>query len=315
MTDKAKKVIRNILIGAIATLYNTDVQASTNGANAISDGFSEADKKGVLRAIGRRMFKNVLQLTRNGDTKILAGHTSHRSHSSHSSHRSSRGGHTSHASHYSSTNTVRTTPTVKKTTPKQETVSNTQKAKNTTRTNTVASTNPAKTFRTFSLGDRTFRKGMYGNDVYELTSLLVSKMYMRRSWISKKQGYPVYDSQVERAVRQFQKDLGAPETGIITTDQANTLKSWIKEKTTLVLGIRDFGDKMPFSGRDVTELVTLLQKTGYPPDPTKLQEKDTNYIYTEDVKTAVKLFQAYNNLEPNGLVNEKTVEKLRAAAK
>lgn len=303
MRNKAKKIIRNILIGAVASIYNTDVQAAENSTKPLLEGLNGDDKESAISALKNKIIKNVLQIQKNGDTKLIAGHRSHMSHRSggggggghysHASHYSSYGGggsnHSSHSSHSSSS--YGTTYSAPKPTP--------------------------KTYKTYNLGDRTLKSGLYGNDVSKLTSLLVSKKYMNSSWITMQNGYPVYNARVISAVKRFQKDAGKSQDGVMTSSLATTLENWDASKTTLVLGIRNLGynETTVLAGNDVNELIALLRSAGFPPDPSKLKYKGSKAVFTKDIETAVKLFQAYNGLTPDGTVEETTIAKLKAGAK
>lgn len=302
MNNKVKKLIRNILIGAIASIYHTNAQAADNSASPLFEGLNGEDKKDAVKALKNKIYRNVLQITSKGDTKLIAGHRSHMSHRSggggggghysHASHYSSYGGggnsrHSSHSSHSSSSYA----PAVSKPAP--------------------------KTYKTYKLGDRTLKSGLYGNDVSELTSLLVSRKYLHSSWITMQNGYPVYNARVVSAVKRFQKDAGILQDGIINSTTAEKLQAWDASKSTLVLGIRNisYQDDAVLAGNDVDELIALLRKAGFSPDPAKLKYQNGKAIFTEDIEIAVKLFQAYNGLNANGVVDETTIKKLNSVVK
>ena len=80
-----------------------------------------------------------------------------------------------------------------------------------------------------------------------------------------------------------------------------------------MLGIRELS--APMEGYDVTQLVELLNKAGYPPNPQLIQKSGNKTKYTEDIATAVKMFQAYNGLSATGNADMATIEKLRGKAK
>lgn len=103
----------------------------------------------------------------------------------------------------------------------------------------------------------------------------------------------------------------------MTSSLATTLENWDESKTTLVLGIRILGynEAAELAGNDVNELIALLRNAGFPPDPSKLKYNDSKAVFTKDIETAVKLFQAYNGLTPDGKVDETTISKLRTIAK
>jgi len=303
MRNKAKKIIRNILIGAVASIYNTDAQAAENSTKPLLEGLNGDDKESAISALKNKIIKNVLQIQKNGDTKLIAGH---RSHMSHRSGGGGGGGHYSHASHYSSYGGGGSSH------------SSHSSHSSSSYGTTYSAPKPApKTYKTYNLGDRTLKSGLYGNDVSKLTSLLVSKKYMNSSWITMQNGYPVYNARVISAVKRFQKDAGKSQDGVMTSSLATTLENWDASKTTLVLGIRNLvhNETTVLAGNDVNELIALLRSAGFPPDPSKLKYKGSKAVFTKDVETAVKLFQAYNGLTPDGTVDETTIAKLKAVAK
>lgn len=303
MKNKAKKIIRNILIGAVASIYNTDAQAADNPAKPLFEGLNGDDKESAVSALKNKIIRNVLQIQKNGDTKLIAGH---RSHMSHRSDGGGGGGHYSHASHYSSYGGGSSRH------------SSHSSHSSSSYGTTYSAPKPApKTYKTYDLGDRTLKSGLYGNDVSKLTSLLVSKKYMSSSWITMQNGYPVYNARVISAVKRFQKDAGKAQDGIMTSSLATTLENWDESKTTLVLGIRNLGynEAAELAGNDVNELIALLRNAGFPPDPSKLKYNGSKAVFTKDIETAVKLFQAYNGLTPDGKVDETTISKLKTVAK
>lgn len=303
MKDKAKKIIRNILIGAVASLYHTDVQAAENSAQPLLEGLNGDDKESAVSALKNKIIRNVLQIKKNGDTKLIAGH---RSHMSHRSGGGGGGGHYSHASHYSSYGGGGSSH------------SSHSSHSSSSYGTTYSAPKPApKTYKTYDLGDRTLKSGLYGNDVSKLTSLLVSKNYMNSSWITMQNGYPVYNARVVAAVKRFQKDAGKTQDGVMTSPLSTDLENWDASKTTLVLGIRNLGynEASEIAGNDVNELIALLRNAGFPPNPSKLKYKGSKAVFTKDIETAVKLFQAYNGLTPDGQVSDVTIAKLKAVAK
>lgn len=303
MKDKAKKIIRNILIGAVASIYNSSAQAAEGSTSPLLEGLNGEDKNDAVSALKNKIIKNVLQITKSGDTKLIAGH---RSHMSHRSGGGGGGGHYSHASHYSSYGGGGSSH------------SSHSSHSSSSYGTTYSTPKPApKTYKTYTIGDRTLKVGLYGNDVSKLTSLLVSKKYMNSSWITMQKGYPVFNTRVIDAVKRFQKDAGLTPNGIVTTSLVNSLENWDENKTTLVLGIRNltYSTDSAISGNDVNELIALLRSAGFPPDPSKLKYNGAKAIYTKDIETAVKLFQAYNGLTADGEVDANTIAKLKAKAK
>ena len=247
--------------------------------------------------------KNLYKILRSGDVKLIAGHRSHSSHRSsrsghyshssssshrsHSSHRSSGGG--SHYSHSSSTYGSGSRSSVY--------------------------TPPPKTAGDYSLGDRTLSTGIHGSDVDQLVPYLVRYYYLKDGIVSKKGGYHVYDSNVVNAVKHFQKDAGLTQDGKLTASAVSTLKSWSASRTTIPLGFRELSAAAETSGFDVDELVQLLISAGYSPDPAKLKKSGSHYVFTDDILTAIKMFQAYNGIQPNGELNSATLSKLKTFKK
>lgn len=301
MSNKANKLIRSLLLGAVASLYNTSLQAE-NPDQLQTDGLSDDQNKDVVRALNKKTFHNVLSITTSGEAEVIAAHRSHSSHSSHSSHRSGSSGHYSgHASHSSSSYST--------------TYSTGSSSTSSTSTSTVSSfySTSAKANTDYSFGERSISIGTYGKDVQHITDMLREKMYLSIQWITMKDGYPVFDDKVRDAIKRFQKDAGLPQDGRATTDLAMALFSWDVTKTTLVLGVRDlkYDVRSPLYGDDVTNLVNLLTKAGFPPDPSMLEYQNGKLVFTSDVETAVRFFQAFNGLEVTGVVTQQTIAKLK----
>lgn len=301
MKDKAKKIIRNLLVGAVASLFSSQAQAETPILPML-DGLAGEDKNDAVRALKNKIFHNVLRMTAKGDTKLIAEHYSHSSHRSHMSHRSGSGGHYSHASHYSGYGGTRSHSSHS---------SHSSSSYVPSRSSTTPS-KPKKTYIDYVVGDRTIGLGTYGSDVQQITDLLVSKNYMNTRWLTYKKGYPIYDARVISAIKRFQKDAGLAQNGKISNLLLSSLQSWDESKTTLLLGIRTLAyiAKSPMSGDDVAELIARLKKAGFPPNPKKMEYSKGKAVFTKDVETAVRLFQAYNGLSVTGNVDNTTLAKL-----
>ena len=151
------------------------------------------------------------------------------------------------------------------------------------------------------------------NDLRRFSRSLYLYISFYRPYTYKK-GYPVYDTRVMSAVRRFQKDAGLTQNGKISGSLLSSLQSWDKKNTTLLLGIRTLAYNVdsPVSGADVAELIELLNKAGFPPNQKKLKYSGGKAVFTKDIETAVRLFQAYNGLTVNGNVDETTLDKLKA---
>lgn len=126
-----------------------------------------------------------------------------------------------------------------------------------------------------------------------------------------KSGYHLYDSQVERAIKYFQQDAGLKMTGIFDQETKSALEKWSTLRTTLRLGVRDLSTST--FGDDVAELIRLLQKAGFPPDRSKIENDGKKY--TEDVAMAVRVFQAFYGLPVTGIADLKTINKLKSLVK
>ena len=249
------------------------------------------------------LVKNIYKIMRNGDAKLIAGHRSH------SSHRSSRGGHYSHSSSSS-----HRSHSSHRSSGGGSHYSHSSSSYGSGSSSSVY-TPPVKTAGDYTLGDRTLSSGIHGSDVDQLVPYLVRYYYLKDGVVTKKAGYYVYDTNVVNAVKHFQKDAGLTQDGKLTSSVLSTLKSWSPAKTTIPLGFRELSSAAETSGFDVDELVELLINAGYSPDPAKLKKSGSHYVFTEDVLTALKAFQAYHGIQPNGELNATTLTKLKSYKK
>lgn len=299
MKNKSKKIIKTLLLSATVALLHGTAKADAKKSFSLdldlglpNGGAAPEVSKGQQPIV-----KNVYKILRNGDAKLIAGHRSHSSHrssrgghyshsssSSHRSHRSSGGG--SHYSHSSSSYGSGSRSSVY--------------------------TPPAKTAGDYSLGDRTLSTGIHGSDVDQLVPYLVRNYYLKDGVVAKKGGYYVYDSNVVNAVKHFQKDAGLTQDGKLTSSGVSALKSWSASQTTIPLGFRELSAVAETSGFDVDELIQLLINAGFSPDPAKLKKSGSHYVFTDDILTAIKMFQAYNDIQPNGELNSATLSKLKS---
>lgn len=55
MKDKAKKIVRNLLLGAIASLYNTHAQATEQAAQSWLESLDKDDKNEAVRALKNKI--------------------------------------------------------------------------------------------------------------------------------------------------------------------------------------------------------------------------------------------------------------------
>lgn len=304
MKFKSKKIIKTLLLSATVALIHgsTKGEAKKSFSLDLDFGLNNGGASPEAAKSPQPIIKNVYKIMRNGDAKLIAGHRSH------SSHRSSRGGHYSHSSSsHRSHSSHRSSGGGSHYSHSSSSYGSSSQAS--------VYTPPAKTAGDYSLGDRTLSSGIHGSDVDALVPYLVRYYYLKDGVVTKKGGYYVYDSNVVNAVKHFQKDAGLTQDGKVTTDVISKLKSWSVDQTTIPLGFRDLSASAQTSGYDVDELIQLLIDAGYSPDPSKLQKSGSHYVFTEDVLTAVKAFQAFNGMSPTGEANVITISKLKSSKK
>ena len=250
---------------------------------------------------------------RNGEAKLIAAHRSHRSHSSH---RSSRTNHYSHSSSSygrgsTSGSTVYTTPRVSES--------------------------------NYILGDRNLTQGDYGSDVDALIIKLSAAGYLHNYQGRKQDNHSVFDLSLLNAFKHFQKDAGVKDDGKITKDLLNLLRVWDPLCTTIPLGARTLNIEEKTAGYDVDELIELLTVAGFAPqqelleknnpktvssdeilyisklrglkDDNVYQQNKSHYVFTEDIKNAIKTFQAFHGIKPTGKLDSSTLKKLKSYKK
>ena len=148
--------------------------------------------------------------------------------------------------------------------------------------------------------------GLYGKDVNQLVALLQEKYYLRKDFSTTQSNFFLFDDEVEAAVIQFQRDAKIKDNGIMDLANIKALRSWDAENSTKTLGIREL--KINDRGTDVLELIELLNKAGFPPDPEKLEGDK----YNEEVERAVKAFQMSI---VSGVADTETITQLKSASK
>lgn len=180
--------------------------------------------------------------------------------------------------------------------------------------------------------------GDTGRDVDMLITDLYSLGYLRNDYSHKNFHPHVYNSTVRDAVKHFQRDAGIKEDGIMTRNMVGLLNVWDKLNSTIPLGTRDLTIEDEVAGHDVDELVALLTDAGFPPRKEKLQknapkpitadeiiylskagssksverfeQEKIHYIFTEEIRTALMTFQAFNGIRPTGNLDPLTITKL-----
>ena len=275
MSKITKKILKSILLSSVMSLMHTEAKAQNPFLPSFEPEDDESDQVGEIK---HRIYKNVV--------KISPHYSGGGGHSSHSSHYSS-----SHTSHYSSSSSSRSSS-----------------SSSSSRINGLYSA-PTKTAADYSLGDRTIKSGIYGADVNKLAELLVSKYYLKRNSVTKKSGYTLYDANMSAAIKHFQRDAGLTASGTVDNTTSIALQTWDESKTTIDLGFRDITEGM--AGYDVSQLVKLLTAAGYAPESSKLEYKSGNAVFNSEVAMALKMFQAYNQLEVTGIPDTQTITKLK----
>lgn len=300
MSKISNKIIRSLLFTSVLSLIQMNAKAQNPFMPQFeSDEDDESDQVGPIK---RKILKDVIKISPSGRMSMVDEHYSHRSHSSHRSHYSGSGGHSSHSSHYSSSHSSHYS-------------SSSSSSSRSSGISGLYSTPVAKkkTPADYSFGDRTIKSGVYGADVDKLAELLVTKYYLKKTLITKKANYTLYDANILAAVKHFQRDAGITPTGIVDNSTSIALQAWDANKTTIDLGFRELTTGT--SGYDVTQLVTLLTAAGYPPESSKLEYKSGNAVYNAEITMAIKMFQAYNHLEPTGIPDTQTITKLKTFKK
>lgn len=238
MKKKLQNLLRGIALTSLSSLTNA------YGAQAIPDYTvakenNDDDSPLNLENQNNQTLKMLLHFNDDGDY-MLMGHRSHSSHSSHSSHRSG----SSHASHYSHSSHSSSSTHYSASTHYSSAVT------------TTASSSP----RVYSLGDRTIRQYTTGNDVKELSTLLVKHGYINSSDVDKSYSGDVRCGlKMTNAIKAFQKDAKLQTDGIAGPGTIRALKEWTA--TDYSLGDRVL--KRGMEGMDVSQLKNLLIEKGF----------------------------------------------------
>lgn len=300
MSKITKKILKSILLSSVMSLMHMEAKAQDPFIPSFESEDDDSDQVGEIK---RRIYKNVVRISPNGRMSMINDHYSHRSHSSHRSHYSGSGGHSSHSSHYSSSHSSHYSS------------SSSSKSSSSSSSSKVSGfySAPTKTAADYSLGDRTIKSGIYGADVNKLAELLVSKYYLKRNSVTKKSGYSLYDANMSAAIKHFQRDAGLKPSGTVDNTTSIALQTWDENKTTIDLGFRDITEGT--AGYDVSQLVKLLTAAGYAPESSKLEYKSGNAVFNSEVAMALKMFQAYNQLEVTGIPDTQTITKLKSFKK
>jgi hypothetical protein len=160
--------------------------------NHFDDSTDENDLN-VIRIAKQHVYNNILKIGLHGEILMVNRHTSHASHSSHASHRSSSGIIGDFSNHNSNSSTSRSSDNT------AITQDPTKKDRSPQQAQTVV-----KNYKTYSLGDRPLFLNLYGKDVDELVTFLIENSFLSSNHFNKKNGFSLYDREVQQAVEQFQ---------------------------------------------------------------------------------------------------------------
>jgi len=319
MNKITKKLLKSLLVTSALSLLHSNAVAQNIKQGPLDDLSDDDNQQDEISSLKRKVIKNVVKVSPTGRMSMVNDHYSHSSHSSHSSHYSgsygggghySHSSHSSHSSHYSGYGGGGGYSRSSGGGYESSSSSYTPSGGSSRSYSTPKPKPKIKTAADYTLGDRTIKSGTYGADVNTLAELLISNLYVRRSALSSKGGYYVCGPAMISAIKHFQRDAGYTATGSIDANMATALQAWNPSKTSVDLGIRDI--KVNTAGQDVNQLIVLLTKAGYAPDPKKLKYSGGNAVFTKDVQMAVKVFQAYNHLRVTGNPDSATLAKLKS---
>ena len=334
-----KRILSGILLSSLAAIPSASGKTTQQeNVSTIVNSFiaGSEDKK-------KDQSKYSFVLPTNNRQLMLAAHSSHKSHSSHSSHsshRSSSGGSSYNSGSSSSGSrlpTITNPTSTKSPSSGSRLPSITKPTQQTTPSPTekpVSTSKPKQqtpsAVKIYQFWERELREGMSGNDVTQLTTLLISYNYLEKQ----KNEYKIYTAEVKKAVFAFQRDAHLPATGVCDKETAAMLKKWKEtlakkkekkdespssyqempsavskenqtqtEKKEIKLGDRSLS--IGAKGTDVDELIRLLKKNKF------LLEESESTFFDLAVRDAIKKFQNMLALDETGTADKKTIKALQ----
>ncbi len=215
------RIIQNIIIGAIASLYSSSANSSELWDNSVKDDLENGTNQDMAKALKKRVFRNVLKLSKRNGINNVSLISAHNSHSSHSSHRSSSRMYTPRSSKPSKSSS--SSGATSESSNASDIVS---KSPNSNGTSSIVSNeNTAKTYDTYELGDRNITLNDYGNDVNELIELLNGAGFPPNpKKLKKSDDTSFFTSDIEVAVKLFQAYNGLTPTGIVDDETIAKLR-------------------------------------------------------------------------------------------
>lgn len=282
MKQSFKDLIKGVVASSIAAIvgsHGSQAAPSYSFSDGSEDALRENDSE-----VKKDLHKKLLLSLTTDDDYYLTAHRSHSSHRSGSSHYSS--------SHYSSTTSTKSTGSS----------SRSSSATSTSGATTNTSVSRLSSSPTSSLGSRTVKIGMSGEDVRLLSEYFIKLHYMTTDNVSiNSMGAVECNVAMIKAAREYQQDKGF------------TLEDQIDKATALALkedssNYRELGSRgllIGMSGTDISELKNILIEKGV----LKGKKKAKYEISTLD-ETTVDMLEAYfvdNGVEWPGKVNSKVI--------
>lgn len=212
MSKLTNKLIASLFMGALSTIFSHSAEAKTAEQSVDDLQLNNGHEENAM-ASPSPVLKNVIQMKKDGQTRLLAAHRSHRSHSSH---RSSSGGYRSSGSY----STGSSSSSKKSSSSKSSSSSHVTPVRSKTTTTYPTMNNAGATEPVLMTGSK-------GADVHRLVRLLILKQYM----LPKDSATYDYNPNVVDAVKRFQKDAGLQQDGIYDSSVRNLLVNWDVRKT------------------------------------------------------------------------------------
>ena len=129
-----------------------------------------------------------------------------------------------HYSHFSSAGTSQPSPTTSQDYSTNSVYSAGGSVRGARSKNQFSPVSSQKDASLYKLGDRTLKKGMFGNDVEELSKILIALNYLTLEDCVKQKGFSFFDEKMEDAIKRFQSSHKMRDTGIVDSNLVSILK-------------------------------------------------------------------------------------------